>query len=76
MKPGDIKLVRANDARNPNISTHSMSLSVFAEFFEPACPVWLLGVQPASLEFGSPLSREVRFASDAVAAVFKRVARQ
>jgi len=75
-KPGELRLMRASEAQNPNISTHSLSLSVFAEFFEPACPVWLLGVQPRSIEFGAPLSRELRCASEAVAAVFKRLAGQ
>ena len=68
--PGDMALFRLDgEARLANRipSTHSASLALFARYLaaETGAEVWLLGVQPKSLEFGQPLSREVAAALDA-----------
>ena len=62
--PGDTALVRLDvgettSSRLP--TTHCASLSVFARYLrtEIGTEVWLLGIQPASLEFGRPLSAPV-----------------
>jgi hydrogenase maturation protease len=64
--PGSVILLSAAEikSRYPQISTHKISLGLLAEWLERAtgAPVWLLGVQPASLEPGSALSPKVRLA--------------
>lgn len=68
-KPGEVRLMKAGETTNPNISTHSMPLSIFARFF-PDIEVWLLGIQPETNMFGSPLSESV---AKSVAEIAKEV---
>ena len=52
-EPGEIGWFEAGDSIGPKISTHNLPLSVFRSFFE-GTEVFLLGVQPESIEFGEP----------------------
>jgi len=47
-------------SRFPQISTHKFSLGTLARLLEGRARVWLLGVQPGSLEPGAPLTSPVR----------------
>ena len=62
-EPGAVTLLDAGamNARFPQISTHRLSLGALARVLEQngRTRAWLLGVQPASLHAGAPLSGPV-----------------
>ena len=66
--PGAVRWLDWKDVRQANISTHTSSLCLLADFLarELDCPVALLGIQPATLSFDAPLSPLVQEACDQV----------
>jgi hydrogenase 3 maturation protease len=62
--PGSIRWLAWQAAGGLSASTHSQPPSTLAEFLivEIGCQVALLGIQPASLEPGQPISPQVRSA--------------
>lgn len=67
-EPGTIAWLDWHQTDGLSGSTHTLPPSVLAQFLveEMACPLALLVVQPAQLEFGCPLSAPVREAADRV----------
>ncbi|MFH0817718.1 MAG: hydrogenase maturation protease [Candidatus Micrarchaeota archaeon] len=57
-KAGEVKVVKASDAKGLNLSTHTIPLSKFSEMLSPF-NVWLVGVQPTGVSFGAEMSKEV-----------------
>jgi hydrogenase 3 maturation protease len=66
--PGTVACVPWQDATGFSASTHTLPLTLFAEYLtaELGCVVWLVGIQPASTLIGSPVSAPVRKAIDEV----------
>lgn len=68
--PGSVALLSAREicARYPQISTHKISLSVLAKSVRARgrMKVWLLGVQPQSVQPGEALTATVSATSDLV----------
>ena len=62
--PGDAVFLEGAQiaARYPQVSTHKLSLGMLARLIEAESPtrVFLLGVQPQSLDYGTDLSMPVR----------------
>jgi hydrogenase 3 maturation protease len=60
--PGTVAWLDWRDADAAAASTHGLPLSLFAGYLttEIGCTVLLLGIQPADLTFGAPLSPPVR----------------
>ena len=64
--------VRIMDALNlpelPGLSTHCLSLSMFCDYLKTrgVTSIFLVGIQPASVSFNAPLSREVALAVDSL----------
>jgi hydrogenase 3 maturation protease len=60
--PGTIRWLDCAEADAAAGSTHSLPLSLFSRYLtsELGCQVWLLGIQPADLTFGAPLTDPVR----------------
>ena len=62
--PGDVIFLEGTEivARYPQVSTHKLSLGTIARLIEAAGPtrVFLLGVQPQSVDHGAELSAPVR----------------
>jgi len=65
---GSIRLVDTADIDGFSFSSHTLPLGMICTYLgqELGCPVWLLGLQPASLEFGDPLTDEVRHSVDEI----------
>ncbi len=57
-RAGEVKVFEASEAAGILLSTHAIPLSKFAKMLEPS-KAWLVGVQPASVEFGQGLSEDV-----------------
>lgn len=67
--PGSIRAIDWTDTDGFSASTHTLPPSVFARFLveELGCRLTLIGVQPAGLEFGQPLSPPAAAAADRLA---------
>ncbi|MFN8595910.1 MAG: hydrogenase 3 maturation endopeptidase HyCI [Anaerolineae bacterium] len=68
--PGGIRTIERQDALGLSASTHTLPLSVIAEYLvnELGCDIIIIGIQPAANEFDTPLSSQVRRAADEVIA--------
>ncbi|MEW5902473.1 MAG: hydrogenase 3 maturation endopeptidase HyCI [Acidobacteriota bacterium] len=64
-RAGEIRVFDPSDTRSPNVSTHSLPLSKFAEALKPAT-VLLVGIQPRGITFGEPISEEVAAGANAL----------
>ena len=66
---GEVKLFRSTDIPSVAISTHVLSLRMFAELIERECraEIYLLGVQPQSITIGEPLTPAVQAAVTTIA---------
>jgi hydrogenase 3 maturation protease len=68
-EPGEAHCVSWQDADGLSLSSHSLPISVFANYLsrELACEVALLGIQPAEMGFASGLSHSASTAVDGIA---------
>jgi len=68
--PGTIQLIDLASARGASFGTHGLPLSVLAGYLqsELACSVLLIGIQPASVEFGEKMSEAAAAAAEELAA--------
>jgi hydrogenase 3 maturation protease len=59
--PGAVRLIESADISGSSFGTHSLPLSVLADYIqrEIGCRVTVIGIQPASIEFGEQMSPEV-----------------
>jgi hydrogenase 3 maturation protease len=70
--PGQVELIDpAALTQSMSASTHGLPLSVVASYLRESlgCQVFILGLQPASREFGRPVSAEVLRAAEELAAL-------
>jgi hydrogenase maturation protease len=66
--PGSYRLLALEDVEDITFNTHNISLGKLADFFQ--YPSYVLGIQPASLEFGESLSPSVE---DAVKMIVEQI---
>jgi hydrogenase 3 maturation protease len=59
--PGDNQLLALDDVQDITFNTHNISLGRLRDFF--TFPCYVLGIQPAKLDFGETLSAPVEEAS-------------
>jgi hydrogenase 3 maturation protease len=61
-EPGALEVFAASEIAGVSFGTHGLPLSVLAEYVktEVGCAVAVLGIQPASLEFGETMSPAVQ----------------
>ncbi len=59
--PGSVRLLETAEIEGMSASTHSLPLSMLADYLrlELGCEVLLLGIQPASTEYGEGIGEEV-----------------
>ncbi|MFB0527612.1 MAG: hydrogenase 3 maturation endopeptidase HyCI, partial [bacterium] len=55
--PGTIKIIEKDDIKNESLSTHNVSLNLVAKYLqkETSADVFLLGIQPETIEFGKEI---------------------
>ncbi|MFQ5867253.1 MAG: hydrogenase maturation peptidase HycI [bacterium] len=60
--PGTIKIIERDDIRDESLSTHNVSLNLVAKYLqeETSADVFVLGIQPRTVEFRREISRPVR----------------
>ncbi|MCB4790883.1 MAG: hydrogenase maturation peptidase HycI [Elusimicrobia bacterium] len=68
-KPGTVKLFRTDEIINFNISTHGMPLTMLSGHLvkETSAKIYLLGIQPKSLNMGEEISIEVEWSINKLA---------
>jgi len=73
--PGAIRWIELNTIDGMSASSHSLPLSILAEFIELdlGCAVQVLGIQPTQNEVGEVLSDPVRRAVDEIVEAFAPV---
>lgn len=59
--PGNSQLLALDDVQDITFNTHNISLARLGDFF--TFPCYVLGIQPANLDFGESLSEPVEEAS-------------
>jgi hydrogenase 3 maturation protease len=59
--PGDVAILETEDIAGRSVSTHQMPLSLFFRFIKKysRADIFALGIQPAHIAFGEPMSPEV-----------------
>lgn len=62
--PGYCSIMPVNQVLDFTTNTHNISLKRISEFF--VAPVWILGIQPASIAFGEKISPAVRKTADKI----------
>ena len=73
--PGTVAIFRAEEVSLGGASTHCSSVALLAKLLRDrtGADVYLIGVQPRSVEFGAPMSPPVARALDEVADVLLRL---
>ncbi|MGC9471100.1 MAG: hydrogenase maturation protease [Bacteroidales bacterium] len=66
-RPGYWKFLPVEELKETTFHTHHISLKTVSELFD--MPVWILGIQPRSLEFGESLSPDVQATADHLAEI-------
>ena len=71
--PGDLAILEPEDIAGCSISTHQMSLDLFFRFIkgDSNAEMFALGLQPAQIGFGEPMSSEVKDSVHALAEILK-----
>ena len=74
-EPGRIDILNKDDILKIGFSTHDASPSMFIEFLENSlnADIYMVAVQPKSLEFGEVLSKEVEEAINKLERIFYNV---
>ncbi len=67
-RPGEIAFTDAKQSQTISLSTHSISFSMLSKML-PGVELFLIGVQPYSLEFGQQMSAEATESAEELAAV-------
>lgn len=74
-KPGTVKLISPDKISGFSFSTHRLPLKMTAEYLLHflACRITIIGIQPKTLEFGKPPSKEVEKSSRAISSMLKKI---
>ena len=77
-KPGYIRVVRKEEIAKYNISTHAMPVSFLIKYMETTvnAQIILIGIQPKSMGFAEPVSKEVEKSIDDVVDTFNELIRK
>ena len=74
-EPGYIRVVEKEEIANYNISTHAMPVSFLIKYMETtvSAQIILIGVQPKSMGFTEPISKEVDESVEKVVDTFDKL---
>jgi len=70
--PGNLKILDINEVKHFGLSTHNLSLKLFIDYIKKdrTCDIFILAIQPKTLELGVGLSKEVRKSIEVIEKVF------
>ena len=64
--PGEIKLVKLEDVEEPYAYTHRVPMKTVFKLMGIKAPIYVLGIQVISRDFGEELSEDVKAAGDEI----------
>lgn len=69
-RAGDFCVIDPSDIEKNLVSTHKVSLDVLSRYLEQSigCKMFIIGIQPKSIRFGSSVTKQVELAAKKVAA--------
>jgi len=69
--PGDVVLLDPQTVGGMTFSTHSLPLKIMTDYLliDLKCEILIIGIQPKTLHYGSPVSGEVKKSAEAVARI-------
>lgn len=72
--PGTIKIIEKDDIKDESLSTHNASLNLVAKYLqkETSADVFLLGIQPETIEFGREISQPVKESLEKIVRMLER----
>jgi len=72
-RPGECRIVKAQDLSDTTTSTHNLSLKLLAQAIQEQheCDIILLGIQPETTQFGEKLSTSVAKTADEILIVLR-----
>ena len=75
LKPGEYRLLRPDEILKSGFTTHDMSPGMFIEYLKKMtnAEIFLLGVQPENISFGSEMSKPVKKTLEDVLKTFKEL---
>ncbi|NQT95340.1 MAG: hydrogenase maturation peptidase HycI [Candidatus Omnitrophica bacterium] len=73
LNPGVYKILKKDEIANSGLTTHNMSPAMLIEFLENStgAEIYLLGMQPKSINFGDEMSSEAKEALNNIAEEIK-----
>jgi hydrogenase 3 maturation protease len=74
-KPGQFEFFTPDDAGGISFSTHKLPIKVLAQYLTESfgCKVAIIGIQPKSLDFDKPVSKEIEKAVKEVSNIMLKV---
>jgi hydrogenase 3 maturation protease len=74
---GAVKLISPEETEGVSFCTHRLPLKFMAEYLVQSlgCEIIIIGIQPKSLDFGQPLSPEVKKAAKELSSAIKEAVR-
>ncbi len=77
-KPGAIQVISSEAIVDSSFSTHRMPLKILGDYLRESigCKLMVIGIQPKTLEYDSPVSPEVRSSVRQVVTAIEAIVRQ
>jgi len=78
-KAGEIRAIRDDEISKVFTNTHSVPLILFLEAIKKQVPktrTIFIGIQPKTMDFGKPMSREVRLAGNKAMDAIKKIVKE
>ena len=73
--PGDVAVLEVDDISGCSVSTHQMTMDLFFRYVRQnsRAELFAIGIQPANIGFGEPMSPEVEQSVQALAELLQRI---
>jgi hydrogenase 3 maturation protease len=73
--PGDLAILEMDDVAGCCISTHALPLNLFFNYIQQNCraDIFAIGIQPAQIGFGDPISPAITESINAVASLLQQL---
>ena len=77
-EPGTVEVISPELISGTSFSTHMMPLKIIVDYMRDSinCKVMVIGIQPKTLEYAGPVSREIRASVRQVATAIEAVVRE
>jgi hydrogenase 3 maturation protease len=61
-QPGEVSVIDTNDIAGTSFSTHTLPIKILTDYLKSRhkCEIIVIGIEPACVDFGSKMSKEVR----------------